>query len=101
MASCPHILSLPSQDINADTKFIKFKEYINQWFELICKYDLCVYVSKKVSESLDYSLGFDPFTENGFTFLFLASQLTCEYGFYIFHRLYLVFVNFTFLSHTK
>ena len=46
--------------MKAETSFIEFKEYINQWFGPIYKCNLCVIY--------DYDLWFDPYTENGFTF---------------------------------
>ena len=51
---------------------IKFKEYINQLFGQICKCNFCVYDNKQVSELHDYNLGFNPFTENSFTFFVLS-----------------------------
>ena len=54
--------------MKAEANFNKFREYINQWFGPICKCNLCVYINKLVHESYDLDLGFDPLTENGFTF---------------------------------
>ena len=75
--------SLP-ENIKPENNLIKFREYINQWFGPICKCNLFLYIvtklshfpflvtmvhiNKRVRESQDYNLGFDPFTENGFTF---------------------------------
>ena len=42
----PHIWNSLPEHVKAETNFIKFKEYINQWFGPICKYNLCVYINK-------------------------------------------------------
>ena len=69
----PHISNSLPEHVKAETNFIKFTEYITQWFGPICK---CIFVSiltnwiicESLRESYDYDLRFDPFTENGFTF---------------------------------
>ena len=43
---CPHIWNSLPKHMKAETNFIKFKKYINQWFGPICKFSLCVYISK-------------------------------------------------------
>ena len=42
----PHILNSLQEYINAETNFIKFREYINQWFGPIYKCNLCDYINK-------------------------------------------------------
>ena len=64
----PHIWNSLLEHMKAETNFIKLREYTNQWFGPICKCNLCVYSNKQARESYDYDLGFDPFTENGFTY---------------------------------
>ena len=59
--------------MKTETNFIKFRKYINQWFGPVFKCNLGVYINKQVRESYDYNLGFDPFTENGYTFIFSFS----------------------------
>ena len=39
----PHIWNSLPGNMKAETNLIKFREYINQWFEPICKCNLCVY----------------------------------------------------------
>ena len=41
-----HIWNSLPEHMKAETNFVKFKEYINQWFGPICKCNLCVYVNK-------------------------------------------------------
>ena len=36
----PHIWNSLLEHMKTETKFIKFREYINQWFGRICKYNL-------------------------------------------------------------
>ena len=62
----PHIWNLLPEHMKAKPNFIKFKEYINQWFGPIYKCNFCAYNNKQVRESYEYDLEFDPFTENGF-----------------------------------
>ena len=75
----PYIWNSLSEHIKAENNLIKFREYINQWFGPICKCNLCVYLNKKVRESYDYELEFDPFTENGF-----ASSFSVRYVYTVF-----------------
>ena len=40
-----HIWNSLPEHMKAETNFIKFREYINQWFGPICKCNLCVYIN--------------------------------------------------------
>ena len=42
----PHIWISLLEPMKAETNFIKFKQYINQWFGPICKCNLCVCINK-------------------------------------------------------
>ena len=58
----PHIWnSLPSE-IKKETDYKKFKNYINDWFGLKCKCNMCSFpYAQTMLSSFDYDLGFDPF----------------------------------------
>ena len=42
----PHIWNSVPDHMKVETKFIKFREYVNQWLRAICKCNLCVYINK-------------------------------------------------------
>ena len=42
----PHIWNSLPEHMKTETNFIKFSEYINQWFGPICKCNLGVYINK-------------------------------------------------------
>ena len=42
----PHIWNSLPEHMKAETNFIKFREYTNQWFRPICKCNLRAYVNK-------------------------------------------------------
>ena len=43
----PHIWNSLPEEIKAETNYSSFKEYINQWFVLKCKCNLCSYQNGK------------------------------------------------------
>ena len=86
----PHISNSLPEHMKAETNFIKFTEYITQWFGPICK---CIFVSiltnwiicESLRESYDYDLRFDPFTENGFTFFVFSFSVKYVNTVFIYH----------------
>ena len=59
----PHIWKSLPEHMKAETNFIKFGEYINQWFGSICKCNLCVYLTNKYENHINqwlYELEYKP-----------------------------------------
>ena len=94
----PHIWnSLPNQ-IKRETDYTNFKEFINDWFGMKCKCNLCFFDVSTVMSILyrQYDLGFDPFLAgNGFHYFYfclilLTLFVICELYIYIFLLIFII-----------